>query len=696
MAGAPPSTPEISISNFEPYVSPDESPAEFTGKAIILGIILSLVMTAANAYLGLYAGTTVSAAIPAAVISMIVFSALFKTGLLKDKATVLEVNLAKTMASAGESLAAGVIFTIPALIVIGYWDEIHIWETMAIALVGGLLGVIFTIPLRRILIIDLDLKYPESVATTEVVIASEKGGSTAQYVFTALAAGALWQISRLDSGFHLWAERFQGALGSGRFRFYGGSELSAALMSVGYIIGLRVSSFMIIGGVIGWILIIPTLGFVGEMGWYGPGWSGDGPGAFLSLWATHLRYVGVGAMIVAASYTIYIMREAITKGLSQALRRKESEDGVMEALPIRTEHDLDQTKSMILALFFVIPIFIIYYHFSESVLVSGISAVVMLIAAFFFACVAGYIAGILGSSSNPISGVTIATLAFTSLLLSFLGLDDMLGMATAIGVAAVVCVAAAIAGDVLQDLKTGQLLGSTPRHLQVGEFIGVTAGALVIGPTLFLLFNAFELGSQDLPAPQAFVMASIVQGIFTGNMRWEMVILGMAIIGSIIVYKTLTDSPISPMAVAVGLYLPFTTAMAVFVGGLIKEGTEKFVTTSVELETPNDSAEQREEKVAQAKKSSEGFGILFASGLIAGEAIMGVIIALFITLKLDLTLKDNPYQFFGLLGFVYLGLLLTYMALREFLQPKPKGHVGQVLTRMKDDFFRWLVNPFNG
>ena len=547
---------------FVPYIPAKESIPELTVKAILLGIILALVMTAANAYLGLYVGMTVSASIPAAVISMAVLRSLLKANIVEE-ATILENNLVKTMASAGESLAAGVIFTIPALLVMEAWTDIKYTETMVIALIGGVMGVLFTITLRKILIVELDLPYPEGVACTEVLIVGEEGGKGTFYVFTALALGMIYKLVGSGNGFRLWEERVNKVITTGKARFYGGADLSVALLGVGFIVGPMIASYVFIGGIIGWVIIAPVVGFI--YGWP----QGNYVDAFMSIWSNYVRYVGVGAMIIGGAYTLYRMRDAILTGVKKGLTPR-----IEEEEEIRTERDLK--RPLFYAVILLIPMFFLYWHLSKSIVIAFIAMMIMGVAAFFFTAIAGYIAGVVGSSNNPISGVTVATLLFAALIIAFLdkqgfGVDVETNMAATISIAAVVCCAAAIAGDVMQDLKTGQLLGSTPRNLQIGEFIGVISAAIIIAPVLHVLHKAYVIGSPDLRAPQAGLMAAVTQGVFLGTMNWTMVLLGMTIAGILIWQK------IPVMSVAIGIYLPFTLSIPIMIGGLIKLGTDKFV-----------------------------------------------------------------------------------------------------------------------
>ena len=678
--------------DFVPYIPAEKEIAEFTFKAVLLGIVLSVIMAAANAYLGLYVGMTVSAAIPAAVMSLAVFKMLSKSGLTKD-ATILEVNLSKTMASAGESLAAGIIFTIPALLIIGSWSDIEILPTMGIAFVGGLLGVTFTIPLRRILIHEIDLPFPEGVACTEVLIAGEEGGSGATYVFSALGLSMLWQTTRSEKGLHLWPAAYEKVLGEGDIRFFGGGELSAALVGVGYIIGIRIAKLMVIGGIIGWVIILPILGLLGEAGIYGDGWVADGAGGFRYLWLNFLMYVGVGAMVVASAYTLFTMKEALFTGLKNANPFTGMEEDI-ESL-IRTERDISQKKAMLVALFFLVPIFFIYLHFSDNIAVSGLAAVLMLVAAFMFAAIAGYIAGLIGSSSNPISGVTIATLLFVSIFLLIVGLEGDKGQTTAIGVAAVVCAAAAIAGDVMQDLKTGQLVGNTPKVLQLGEYIGVAAAAVVIPFVLYVLFDVYEPG-VDLAMPQAFVMSKIVVGIFDGKMNWEMVGLGMAICIGIIAYAKITKKNIPIMAVAIGIYLPIIMAIPILVGGILRMLSEGFVEQRIQRDYTKLDKQEKARAIELEKKGAESRGILFSSGLIAGEALTGIGIAIVVWRNLDLQVHEWPLEWPGLLLFIYIALLLGYVALRDLLEGMSVSEIFATFKATLHETIKNILHPSEG
>ncbi len=648
-------------SDFVPYVPPEQTIPELTIKALVLGAILSVVMAAANAYLGLYAGMTVSATIPAAVIALAVFKALARTGKI-SQATILETNLSKTMASAGESLAAGVIFTIPALLVMGLWDNVDYTKTTMIALTGGMLGVLFTISLRRILIIDLDLPYPEGVACSEVLKVGEEGGKGVNLVFGGLGLAALYKFVATQFGGNLWQGHAMGTMSLGKFKFFGGGDLSPALLSVGYIVGLRIASYIFMGGFIGWVILAPIIGAYND--WTFNGTSAEGIAAFMGdglthggVWGEYIRYIGVGAMVVGGVYTLFSMRDAITKGLKQAFSGFGGDGD--EHIP-RTEHDLPLKLAWFASFALIIPIFGIYLWVSESLLIASVSAVVMFIAAFFFTAIAGYIAGVVGSSNNPISGVTIATLLFAAILLVGLGAEGTSGMQTTILIAALVCCAAAIAGDVMQDLKTGQILGSTPRHLQVGEFIGVGAAALIIAPVLMVLHEAYVIGSPQLRAPQAGLMSAVTEGVFQGGLPWNMVFIGMVIAVILILLK------VPVMAVAIGIYLPFTLATPIMLGGVIRHFCEKFIENKTRKEKMlSMTQEDLDKEIANEKELVGRNGLLLGSGLIAGEALMGVGIAVLVVMSIDINSGVHASMYAGIPVFFYFAFLLVYVSLRD-------------------------------
>jgi putative OPT family oligopeptide transporter len=680
--------------DFVPYIPPDQSLPELTFKVFLIGGILAIVMGSANAYLGLYVGMTVSASIPAAVISMIILRFL--------KGNILENNMIKTMAAAGEALAAGVIFTIPALIIAGVWTEIHYFETTVAALVGGTLGVLFTIPLRRILIVDLDLPYPEGVACTEVLKAGDKGGKGLNYVFAALGIGALFKFTGSSFGLHLWQERLMSVFGGGRGRIFGGLDVSPALLGVGYIIGPRIAGYILAGGIFGWIIMIPIMG--GIVGWPqdpmdsiwttpealgGLGYPMDIGGIF-HIWHTQTMFIGIGAIIVGGLWTLFTMRGAITKGIKGIAGQKGESETYK---PIRTEQDFP-FKSFYF-IFIGIGMFLFYLYvlsdLSDSLGYKGGVAfaltIIMLIAGFLFTAIAGYLAGIIGSSNNPISGVTVATLLFTALLLLGFGATSDVGITATILVAAIVCCSAAIAGDCMQELKTGQLLGSTPRNLQIAEFYGVFITGLIIAFVVGVLHAAYQIGTLNLPAPQALVMNAVVSGVFRGNLNWTMFGLGIVLAVTFIIVNTLGERGVLPnlkipiMAVAIGIYLPITLTIPIMIGGIVKWRVNRFIDHRVDTDTTIQTHEQKTERISQCKEDAESTGILFSSGLIAGEALMGVMIAVLVGFQLNLTIFELPASWPGFLIFLYIAFLLGYMAVRPLVSEMSISEIKKLLFR---------------
>ena len=454
---------------------------EITIKAVVLGVVLSMVLAGANAYLGLFAGITVSASIPAAVVSMGVLR-LFR------RSNILENNLVQTAASAGESLAAGVIFTLPAMVILGYWQEFDFLWVTVIAGFGGLLGVLFTIPLRRALIIESKLKFPEGVATAEVLRSGQRGGADIGYIVKASIAGGVVKLA--DSGLGLWYGTMEMAKGVGGSIVYFGSYLSPALLSVGYIVGLNIAVLIFLGGLCNWLLAIPIFAACND--W--PQVDSVAIGALQwaeQIWKSYTRYIGVGGMVVGGLWTIINLRGSIFAGIKSGLDAYKTLSGKPVEID-RTEKDIPMKWVLALIVMSVVPLFILYQLFIGDVSVTVPMALIMLVTGFVFSAVAGYMAGLVGSSNNPISGVTIATVLFSALLLvALMGSGAENGPAAAIIIGAVVCCAAAIAGDNLQDLKAGHLVGATPWKQQVMQIIGTVSAALVMAPILTLLLKAY-------------------------------------------------------------------------------------------------------------------------------------------------------------------------------------------------------------
>jgi putative OPT family oligopeptide transporter len=588
---------------------------EITFKAVVLSIILSAVLAGANAYLGLFAGMTVSASIPAAVVSMAVLR------LFRDS-NILENNIVQTAASSGEALAAGVIFTIPALLLIGHWTAFDYWQTAAISAVGGLLGVLFTIPLRRVLIINARLRYPEGVATAEVLKVGSGTGATgagaAAGFRTLLAAAVIGGSVKLgESGMQLWAEALEGAVRAGRTVLYGGINLSPALLAVGFIIGPGTALVVFLGGALGWLILLPLSGLL-----QGTPDELDAMAAARTIGSTRIRYVGIGAMLVGGLWTLAQLRGPLMEGVSRsfaAYREALAPADRCTASPVpRTEFDAPPLWVAAPFLLVLAPMAWIYY----AAVHDGVAAIVMTVlmagAAFLFSAVAAYMAGLVGSSSNPVSGVTIATIALAALVLvPVMGGGNPAGPAAALLIGAVVCCAAAMGGDNLQDLKTGHLVGATPWKQQVMQVVGVATAAVVIAPVLVLLQAKYGIGEatadhpHPLSAPQAMLMASLAQGVFGGTLPWGLVGLGAAI-GVAVIWTDRwlaarnVDFRMPVLAVALGIYLPLKLSAAILAGGLVSAAARRGMAGS---------------------KDGARRGLLFAAGLVTGEALMGILLA---------------------------------------------------------------------
>jgi putative OPT family oligopeptide transporter len=602
-------------------------PPQLTPKALVLGVVLSMVLAGANAYLGLFAGLTVSASIPAAVISM----ALLR---MFSQSNILENNIVQTSASAGESLAAGVIFTIPALIILGNWDVFQYWWVTVIAGLGGLLGVLFTVPLRRALIVQENLAYPEGKATAEVLRVGDDPAAGMRYLVVAALAGGLTKLA--ETGLRLWAGTAQAAGFVGQSTIaYIGSNLSPALLSVGYIVGINIAVLVFLGGAISWYVAIPVYStFFLQSDPAIAALVADGTPAVdvaFRIWTSKIRYLGVGAMLVGGVWALISMRGSLFAGVRSGLRA--SRGAVGEALP-HTEQDTPMRLVLGLIALFVVPIAVLYTTITSSLVIGATMTVIMIVAGFLFSSVAAYMAGLVGSSNNPISGITIATILFSSLVLAALmgGTGDA-GPAAAIMVGAVVCCAAAIAGDNLQDLKAGYIVGATPWRQQLMQGVGALSAALVMAPILNLLLQAYGIGEPTaehpdaLLAPQATLMASVAKGVFGGGLPWGMVAVG-AVIGAAIIavdlrLKAVGSSWRAPvLAVAVGIYLPLELSVPILVGGIV-------------------AAAARRHNVASGADAAdierrERFGMLFAAGLITGEALVGIFMAV------PIVITSNP------------------------------------------------------
>ena len=569
---------------------------EITLKAFFLSIFLSIILSSAMVYLGLYAGMTISASIPAAIMSMGILR-LFKNS------NILENNIVQTAASAGESLAAGVIFTLPALLLIGYWDTISYWEVTKIAMVGGILGALFTVPLRRALILKAKLRFPEGVATAAVLKTghetdAEKSQQSLKIIGISALVGGFVKLGEL--AFSIWSSALGGAIAIKGAIFGMGASLSPSLFSVGYIVGRNIGILAFTGGLISWAVAIPIYSYL-----YGF----EGDNYFESanvIWNAKIRYLGVGAMVVGGIWSVIQLAKPLIESIQLSLKTlKESSDNIS-----LEERDLPINYVFVAIIAMLAPISLTYFGIIGSWTSAIILSFVMLIFGFLFSAVAAYMAGVVGSSNNPISGVTIATILFSSLLIiSFFDIDSSKGAAAAILIGAVVCCAAAIGGDNLQDLKTGNIVGATPWKQQLMQLVGVVSAALTLGIVLTLLHEAYGIGSSDLPAPQAVLMTNVANGVFAGNLEWGMIYAG-AILGIIIIlidqyqaYRK-ADFRVPILAVAIGIYLPIELTLPIFIGGMLNHIASK-----------------------TASEEGKNNGLLIASGLITGEALMAIFIA---------------------------------------------------------------------
>ena len=569
---------------------------EITLKAFFLSIFLSIILSSAMVYLGLYAGMTISASIPAAIMSMGILR-LFKNS------NILENNIVQTAASAGESLAAGVIFTLPALLLIGYWDSISYWEVTKIAMVGGILGALFTVPLRRALILKAQLRFPEGVATAAVLkTGHETDANTSKESLKMIAFSALLGgfVKLGELAFGIWSSALGGAVAIKGAIFGMGASLSPSLISVGYIVGRNIGILVFSGGVISWVIAIPIYSYM--YGFEGENYFDIANG----IWNAKIRYLGVGAMVVGGIWSVIQLAKPLIESIQLSIKTlKESADNLS-----LEEKDLPINYVFMAILAMLVPISLTYFGIIGSWTSAIILSLVMTIFGFLFSAVAAYMAGVVGSSNNPISGVTIATILFSSLLIiSFFDVDSSKGAAAAILIGAVVCCAAAIGGDNLQDLKTGNIVGATPWKQQLMQLVGVSSAALTLGIVLTLLHEAYGIGSSELPAPQAVLMTNVANGVFSGNLEWGMIYAG-AILGIFIIlldqYQARRNAefrfPI--LVVAIGIYLPVELTLPIFIGGMLNHFASK-----------------------TASEDGKNNGLLMASGLITGEALMAIFIA---------------------------------------------------------------------
>ena len=586
---------------FKPYVAANESKTEFTLTAALIGAVLAIVFGAANAYLGLMVGMTVSASIPAAVISMAVLRIILK------RTSILENNIVQTITSTGESLAAGVIFTLPALFI---WKLQPSLTTISIiALAGAILGVVLMIPLRRALIVKEHntLPYPEGTACAEVLIAGEDGSKGAKLIFGGLGIGALFKL--LTDAVKLFPSSVEWEI----YKFKNaaiGMNTMPALLGVGFIVGSKIAGIMFAGAVIGWLGIIPLISFFGEFSStvIFPAEIPVSEMGFQDIYDNYLKYIGAGAVAFGGIMGLIKTLPTIFSSFLGAVKGFKGQD---EGDQLRTDQDMPMWSIVLLTLV-VVGVLLFFPHLQIGI----VGAIMLLIFGFFFVTVSSRIVGIVGSSSNPVSGMTIAALIFIAVVLTGLGQTGDAGKVTAIIIGAVVCIAAAIAGDTSQDLKTGYIVGATPKLQQYAQLYGALIASIVIGLILVLLDNAHGLGSADLPAPQAMLMSMLVEGIMQGDLPWNLIFIGMACAAAVELFG------IGSLPFAVGLYLPIHLTAPIMVGGLIKMITERMAKSKADLKEKTDR------------------GILLASGYIAGEALMGVIVAIAITA--GVVLPENP------------------------------------------------------
>lgn len=588
---------------FKPYIPADKVTPELTVTSIVMGIILAVVFGAANAYLGLRVGMTVSASIPAAVIAMGVIRVLMK------KNSILESNVVQTIGSAGESLAAGAIFTLPTLFLWaseGIMDKPGLIEITLIALIGGLLGVFFMVPLRNALIVKEHgvLPYPEGTACAEVLLAGEEGGANASTVFAGMGFSALFKfiidgLKAVPGEVSLRVKGFAGEIGT---------QIYPAVMSVGYICGPRISSYMFSGGILSWLVLIPLIVMFGENAVMYPAVDqtiGEmyAAGGASAIWSSYIRYIGAGALAAGGIISLVKSLPLIISTFSGALK---SIKGGTKTENSRTSQELDMRFVLISIAVLTLAVWLI-----PAIPVSLLGALIIVVFGFFFATVSSRMVGLVGSSNNPVSGMAIATLLIATLILKFTGADGAAGMSAAIAIGSIICIVAAISGDTSQDLKTGYILGSTPKKQQIGEVVGVVASAFAIGGTLYLLDSAWGFGSEELAAPQATLMKMIVEGVMSAELPWNLVLIG----AFIAVVAEVVGIPVLPFAI--GIYLPVQLNACIMVGGLVRLAFDKM-------------------KCEEKKKNDiVSDGILFCSGMIAGEGLVGIVLAILAVFGID-------------------------------------------------------------
>ena len=640
---------------------------QLTFRAVLLAIVLAMILAAANAYLGLFAGLTVATAIPAAVVSMGVLR-LFGGG------TILENNIVQTGASAGSSIAAGVIFTIPALIILGYWDDFRYSWVLAIAGLGGLLGVLFSVPLRRTMIVEDPLPFPEGKAAAEVLKAGENPGPGLKILAFSAAIGAVLKAAAA-SGMRVIPDTAAGAGFLGKYLGYMGTNLSPALLGVGYIVGLNIGIVVLSGSILSWHIAIPI---------YHAFYQGADPALAASIvgasaedaagaiWSAKIRYLGVGAMLIGGVWTLFSLRKSLLSGVKSgiAAARKGSAEVVAE-----TDRDLPMKWMLVALVIFVIPLALLYQQIVGQWAVSIPMTIIMIVAGFLFVSVSAYLAGLVGSSNNPVSGITIATILFASVVLMLLlGRDSQIGAVAAIMIGAVVCCAAAVGGDNLQDLKAGYIVGATPWKQQLMLGVGAFSCALIMAPVLNILSEAYGIGAptaehpNPLSAPQATLMASVAKGLFGGELPWGIIAIG-AVIGAAIIAvdETLksrgSSFRVPVLAAAIGIYLPLELMVPIFLGGLLAYLVER---RHGMVGTKDEAMRDRLHRP----------GTLFAAGLITGEALMGIAVgvAIYVSKNREVLLVPEQFQQGEIVGLVVLAIV-GWLLYRTGVKSKALGDV---------------------
>ena len=659
-----------------PYVPETMEMKEFTFRALLIGLVMTAILGSANAYLGLKAGMTIAATYPAAVIGMALLRLM--------KGSLLEENIARTVGSIGESVAAGAVFTIPAFVMAGLWPGLtrdRYWTSVALMVIGGTLGILFVTLLRRVMVEDADLPFPESVAASEIHKAGQQGSRAAKILFANMGFGGLMYLLGAVNVFSA-SNTFPvsiSALGkklllrtstnpnvattiTGGTTLFTAPDISPAYLGVGYIIGPRLAALNFAGGVLAWGLLVPLLTFT-----IGPYVQASLPAGQTIAWPllaqaiyySIVRPIAVGGMLVGASYTLFKMRKQLGAGMSRAVSDLKK-SAAAHAATNRTERDLPAKAIFAGVAAVMVAMFVLYYFFiggagnlSSSQVITGaaVATVVMVVLGFFFAAVSGNLVGMIGSSNNPVSGLTLCTLVIAALLMVALGVAGTGGVAAVLGVAAVICVSSAVAGEMLQDLKVGHILGGTPSKMQIGDLLGVVVASLVLFFPLAVLDKAYHFGSSALPAPQAGLMAMLSKGIVGGDMAWPLVVVGILLGIAMIMIEVK-----SVMLFSVGMYLPLGTTFAIFVGGVIRWITDKL-------------RDRRGLNDAQ-KARVDNAGVLTASGLIAGEALCGLVIAGLVGSGKDVTLVHwTPSVWASLAAFLVLILVMVRVPLANAGSP---------------------------